>query len=162
MAIARRVLLSTALLLATLAGHASASGTLPDAPSLLIAVAFCFGVSSGFGERRRTILATAGFAAGAQLVLHAVLSIGDHAHTGTPLVPTLRMTVAHVVVALVIAFVSVEADRLIAALGRLLGLAAFVCSSVPAIAQAPIGHSEQGYRRFLHEARSLRGPPVRS
>lgn len=95
--ISRSAVFAGSLVLASVAAHSAAAGSLPGLPALLAAVTVATGLSLGLGSKRRSLPWLIVFLFAGQMLLHvAVVAVGHHA---TSMLPGPSMLLAHLVVA---------------------------------------------------------------
>lgn len=161
------MVLGTALLVLTLAGHTAAS-TLPTTPAIAITAVPAFAIAWAIGDRRRSLPLLICTLLAAQALLHTVLSLvgsGGHAEHGLHLVPTTQMLTFHVVAgivaALVFAYGETCAARWLTYFGHVLGAPVLPTTAVASI-NAPIGTAPDLSRtqRALAHHVVRRGPPA--
>lgn len=154
--------LTAALLLLTVLGHTAASGQLPPPTALGLVAVAGFALTFAVADRRRGALWLTGYLIGAQLLLHAVLSIGAH-HGGTWL-PSTSMLAAHalagVLAALVFAHGEGLAARWLAYLASVLGAPSLHPIACFLAVTAPPSDSPARIHLLLVHHLVRRGPPA--
>lgn len=160
---ARATLVSSALIVLTLAGHTAASGALPDVPALALTALIATALTAAVSERRMTLPAMLAYLVGAEALLHVVLAVAGHGHGS--LLPSASMITAHLMAAVGSALVLVEAERILdrwlVLLRRALGSAFPALRPIPAPLTGAVvtGPLTSTLLTLLH-ARELRGPPA--
>ena len=171
-AVTRRVTLSLVVLLLSLAGHASASGSVPGPLGLAFAAVVCAGLTTVAAGRRRSWAWLTAFLLGTEALLHVIFVVSDstHAHGSGGMmaaVPSTGMVAGHVVASLVAAVVLMHGEATLRAWSRL--LAAAFGAVVPALAPVsarstpPVRNPALSPRgTVLSRNLARRGPPVTS
>ncbi len=114
---ARGLLLGSAVLLITTAGHAAGhGGSLPDASALLVLLPLFVVLSASLADRRLSTITLLSYLVGTQVLAHVLLVVGfgHGAHgDGASLTPSPRMLVGHsVATALVVLVLAYGEDLL--------------------------------------------------
>jgi len=120
----RQIVLATAVLALTLAGHTSAHGALPSTAGLVLAAMIAGSLTLVATARDRSWAWLFAFLLASQLLLHAVLVVSSgeaHMMYGPePLLPTGWMAVAHVLASMVAAVLLSRGDAALRAWTNLL------------------------------------------
>jgi hypothetical protein len=109
----------------SVAAHAAAGGSLPDAGTTVVITALLAGAGVALADRKRGLWGIVGALALSQLALHVFLQLvaghgGAHGHAGMPFSP-LAMTLGHAVVVVLTGLAMAHAERALFAVARLLG-----------------------------------------
>lgn len=106
-------MISAALTVLTLGGHAAGSGTLPDGLGLALVAGLAFSLTYAVSDQRRSLPWLLAYLLGGEALLHVVLTFtGGHLHGGTSL-PATAMLAGHALAAVLAAFVLAYADDLL-------------------------------------------------
>jgi hypothetical protein len=161
MAGARWLLIGSSIAIASLASHTAAGHQL-SVTGVLLTIILATALSNTVARPHVRFLPIAAVALGSQLVLHAVLSVTaqGHGHGHSSLIPDSTMVMAHTVAAVVIAGISLEADRLITAFQRLFTFDTFTLPALPTLHSALFAGLQSSLRTTDRTAWSSRGPPV--
>jgi len=159
MAGARWLLIGSSIAIASLASHTAAGHQL-SVTGVLLTIILATALSNTVARPHVRFLAIAAVAFGSQLVLHSVLSVTSHGHGHSSLIPDFTMVFAHTAAAVVIAGISLEADRLITAFQRLFTFDTFTLPALPTLHSALFAGLQSSLRTTDRTAWSSRGPPV--
>ena len=159
----RTALVAVALAVVTAAAHTAGGGAIDPLSGALV-LALSVALASGVAARRLSVTRLIAAVLGAQAVLHLVMTVaGSHAHhsghgSAAP------MLLAHMLAAIVTAFVVVRADGLLSAWARLVDTAlgtALTLPTVPAAHGTPVRSTSPDLtvlQTLLHRV-ERRGPP---
>ena len=153
----RLLLISSAIGIASLAGH-TAAGHSVSLTGLLLTVVLATALANTVARPPAKLLPIAAVALGSQLLLHAVLAVTAHGHGS--LLPDFTMVVAHIAAAGVIAGVAVRSDHLIAAFQRLFSFDTFTLPTLPVLGSTIFASPQASLCSVERTAWSSRGPPV--
>ena len=159
----RAVMLTLALVCATLTAHAAGGGGLPGLAGLVTVSALAGAFAVTFSRLGGGFLAIVVFAALAQLLLHGVASLtSTHAHSA--LLPDGPMLLAHMIAAFCIAVVVQRGETiamaLIALVTALLGVRVVI--TVPHLSRPTLSDADAHawHPEHVRACLSLRGPPA--
>jgi hypothetical protein len=171
--VARGVGLAVCCAALGVAGHAAASGRLPELGPAVVLTVLLAAAGIALADRQRGLPAIASTVGGTQVGLHFLLDVLGHGHAAgaTPPAPPadpVVMTGVHVVAAIVTALLLAGAERSIFALAGVLGwllrgvpvrpLAMPACG--PPVALPIMDGTPGELRLLLRRIHGRRGPPV--